>query len=102
MTKLTTDEIKHVARLANLPLSESQTKKLQEQLSSVVSYITELSEVNTDGVEPTSQTTGLENVYREDEIQPMRILNQEEATSASEKIHNGYFVVPMLLTEKQE
>lgn len=102
MTKLTSDEIKHVAKLANLPLSESQASKLQEQLSSVVSYIDELSEVNTDGAEPTSQTTGLENVFREDEIQPTRILSQDEALSGSEKTHNGYFVVPMLLTEKQE
>jgi aspartyl-tRNA(Asn)/glutamyl-tRNA(Gln) amidotransferase subunit C len=102
MTQLTTDDVKHVAKLASLPLNDDEIPKFQEQLSSIVSYIDELSEVNTDGVEPTSQTTGLENVMREDEIQATRILNQNQALSGTDKIHNGYFVVPMVLTEKQE
>jgi len=64
MAKLTTDDVKHVAKLANLPLTDEEIKKFQEQLSSVVSYIDELQEVDTKDVEPTSQTTGLENVFR--------------------------------------
>jgi aspartyl-tRNA(Asn)/glutamyl-tRNA(Gln) amidotransferase subunit C len=102
MTQLTTSDVAHVAKLANLPLTPEELEKFKDQLSPVISYIDELSEVDTDGVEPTSQTTGLENVMREDEIQTTRILNQDDALSGSDKTHNGYFVVPMVLTEKQD
>lgn len=102
MAKLTINDVEHVAKLANLPLTPSEIKKFQKQLSSVVSYIDELSEVGVTGVEPTSQTTGLENVFRDDEIDVNRVLTQDEGLSGTEKTHNGYFVVPMVLTEKQE
>lgn len=102
MTKLTLDDVKHTALLANLPLKDEELPLLKEQLSSIVSYVDELSEVNTDDVVPTSQTTGLENVMREDEIDATRILTQDEGLSGTEKVHNGYFVVDMVLTEKQD
>ena len=102
MTHLTTDEVAHVALLANLPLSKEELEKFKDQLSPVISYIDELSEVDTDDVPPTSQTTGLENVMREDEIDVTRILSQEQALSGTEKTHNGYFVVDMVLENKQE
>ena len=102
MTHLTTDDVAHVALLANLPLTKEELEKFKDQLSPVISYIDELSEVDTDDVPPTSQTTGLENVMREDEIDVTRILSQEQALSGTEKTHNGYFVVDMVLENKQE
>jgi aspartyl-tRNA(Asn)/glutamyl-tRNA(Gln) amidotransferase subunit C len=102
MSKLTSDDVRHVAKLANLPLTDSEIDKFQKQLSEVVTYIDELDELDVDDIEPTSQTTGLENVMREDEFQEIRVLSQEDALSGTEKTHNGYFVVPMVLTEKQE
>jgi aspartyl-tRNA(Asn)/glutamyl-tRNA(Gln) amidotransferase subunit C len=102
MTQLTSSDVKHVAKLANLPLTLAETKKLQKQLSAVVSYIDELNEVDVTDIQATSQTTGLENVFRDDEIDVTRVLSQDDALSATEKVHNGYFVVPMVLEEKKE
>lgn len=102
MTKLTNDDVLHVSKLANLPLTDDEITKFKGQLSSIVSYIDELGEVDVSDVVPTSQTTGLENVFREDEIQAMRILTQEDALSGTEETHNGYFVVDNVLTEKKE
>lgn len=102
MTNLTRADVEHISRLANLPLSQEELEKIKEQLSPVVSYIAELAEVDTTDTEPTSQTTGLENVMREDEIEPLRIFSQDQALSGTEKTHNGYFVVDMVLKEKQE
>lgn len=102
MTKLRADDVVHVSKLANLSSTSAEIKKFQKQLSSVVDYIDELSEVDTSGIEPTSQTTGLENVYREDEIDPIQTLSQEEAVLGTEKTYNGYFVVPMILEEKKD
>ena len=66
--KLQKKDIQHIANLARLELSDKELKKYGSQLSDVLSYIDQLREVNTDGIEPTAQVTGLENVFREDEI----------------------------------
>lgn len=66
--KLTQKEVEHVAQLARLDLTAEEKKKFAKQLSSILDYISELGKVNTEGVEPTSQVTGLKDVSREDRI----------------------------------
>lgn len=102
MSKLSADEVKHVAKLSNLNLEEDEISTLQKQLSSVIDYIEELQEVDVEGVEPTSQTTGLINVTREDHVNPERVLSQENATLEADKVHNGYFVVPAVINKEQD
>lgn len=97
--KITKRDVTHVARLANLTLTSKEVDKFSKQLSDVLGYIDELKKVDTSNVEPTSQTTGLENVTRNDERLPQFDLTQKQALSATEKVHNGYFVVPMILKE---
>lgn len=96
MAKLSKGDVLHVAKLARLTLTESEVKKFGSQLSEVVNYIDQLSEVGIEGVEPTAQTTGLKDIDREDKEGQENRLIQEEATSGSGKIHNGYFIVPAL------
>jgi len=102
MTKLTKDEILHVAKLAKLDIKDSELDKYAAQLSSVIDYFSELNEVDVKNVDPTSQTTGLENVYREDEISGAETLTQDQALSGSDKIHNGYFKVDAVLKERTD
>lgn len=102
MSKLDEKTVKHVAKLAKLPLSKEEIDKYKDQLSEVISYVEELSEVDTEGVEPTSQTTGLENVTREDEALSARGLAKDEALSGTDKTKNDYFVVPGVLTERSD
>jgi aspartyl-tRNA(Asn)/glutamyl-tRNA(Gln) amidotransferase subunit C len=102
MTKLTPQDVLHVAKLAKIDLSQEEIKKYSEQLSSVVDYFSELSAVDTKNIEPTSQTTGLENVYREDKVSDNQSLSQEEATSGSDKTYNGYFKVPAILSGRSD
>lgn len=66
--KLTKDQVLHIAKLARLELNEEQVKKFSNQLSDVLEYVNKLSEVDTNGVEETSQVTGLENIYKSDEV----------------------------------
>lgn len=102
MAKLDPASVKHVAHLARLPLTEKEIKLYSKQLSEVVTYIDQLNEVDTDNIEPTSQTTGLTNVTRIDGIDASSVLTSDEALSGTDKTHNGYFVVPMLLTNRDE
>lgn len=97
---LSDDDIKKVARLASLELTSEEIEKYKNQLGNIVNMVEGLKQVDTTGVVPTSQTTNLENVFREDKIETDTALDQESTISQGEKTHNGYFVVPMLLKEK--
>lgn len=88
-------DVTHVAKLANLPLNDTEKKKFEKQLSSILEYIEKLNEVDTKGIEPTSQVTGLENVTREDNATDS--FTQEEATANTSSKHNGLFKVPAIL-----
>ncbi len=87
--------VPHVAKLANLPLKEEEEKKFEKQLSDVLQYIEKLNEVNTDSVEPTSQVTGLENVFREDTSSSS--LAKPVALSNAKAQQNGFFQVEGIL-----
>ena len=67
-------DVKHVAKLANLPINDDLAKKLQKDLDVTVKLVDELANLNLSSVEPTSQVTGLTNVMRKDEIDNSRIL----------------------------
>lgn len=102
MRSLTKSDVDHVAKLANLALSKEESEKFQKQLSEVVNYVSELSEVETSDTEPTSQTTGLENNLRADELKKERTLSVDEALSGSDNTHNGYFKVSAILEERSD
>ena len=65
---ISVEEVKHIAKLARIELSDDELEKFRSDLSQVLGYIEVLKTVNTDGVEPLATVTGLENVFREDEI----------------------------------
>lgn len=84
-------DISHVAKLANLTLSQEEKAKLENQLEETIKYVDELNNVDTKGIEPTSQVTGLENVTRKDETKPS--LSQDKALLNAKSKHNGFFKV---------
>ena len=65
--QLSRDEVKHIAKLARLELSESEIEKFSKQLSDILTHARMLDEVNTDGVEPIAQITCLQNISFSDE-----------------------------------
>ncbi|GAC1323343.1 MAG: Asp-tRNA(Asn)/Glu-tRNA(Gln) amidotransferase subunit GatC [Chloroflexota bacterium] len=63
-------EVEHVARLAHIALDRSEIEVLTEQLSSVVDHVAVLQRLNTSGVEPTAHVANVQNVMRDDQVQP--------------------------------
>ncbi|HBQ51116.1 hypothetical protein A3B42_04280 [Candidatus Daviesbacteria bacterium RIFCSPLOWO2_01_FULL_38_10] len=61
--------VKHVAKLANLPLSQNEEEKYAKQLSKILDYMEKLNQADTLGVEPTFNVSGLSNVTRDDETE---------------------------------
>ncbi|MCX7928064.1 MAG: Asp-tRNA(Asn)/Glu-tRNA(Gln) amidotransferase subunit GatC [Patescibacteria group bacterium] len=100
MASIKISDIRHIAKLANLSLSKSQESRFFTQINSVIEHINVLCEVDTSNVEPTSQTTGLENIYREDNVDAISMLKSNQVTSGTDKIYNNFFVVDMILSEK--
>lgn len=101
MAKLTESDILHVARLAKLTLSKKEIGVYLKQLVKVVAFIGELGKIDTSGLEATSQTTGLENVYRVDELRPEEVLPREDAIGGTDQVHNGYFKAKAVLPKKR-
>ncbi|MFH2085609.1 MAG: Asp-tRNA(Asn)/Glu-tRNA(Gln) amidotransferase subunit GatC [bacterium] len=103
MTKkqlVTTDDVKHLAKLANLPLSDDRLKKLVGQIETTFEYIQTLEKTNTDKLTETNQVTGLTNVMREDVVDSSRTLTQAQALQNAKHTHNGYFVVPAIFNSE--
>lgn len=63
-------QVRHIAKLARLSISDAEVEKYSRELSSILDYIEKLKEVKTEGVEPTAQVTGQSNVFRDDVITP--------------------------------
>ena len=65
---LTEEQVRHIAKLARLKLTDEEIKKFANQLTDVLQYVDMLNEVDVEGVEPTSQVTGLKNVQDVDVV----------------------------------
>lgn len=99
-TVITEKEVQHVAELAKLALKEKEVEKFKKQLSNIFDYVNQIREMRTGGVSETSQTTGIKNRYREDEVDEKRMLSQKEALSNAKQKHSGYFVVKAIFGEE--
>lgn len=73
MAKITKNDVTHLAHLSNVSLTTQETESLQAELEAIVGYIDQLSSLDTKGVEPTYQVSGLQNVWREDTVNEQTI-----------------------------
>lgn len=68
MTTISLDNVKKLASLSALQVSDEEVVRLQSELQNILKFVEQLDAVDTTGVEPTYQVTGLQNVWRDDEI----------------------------------
>ncbi len=92
--------VKHIAQLANLELDDNKIDLYQDQLSVIVDHFNDLKSLSFADVPETSRIVEEENVWREDEVGTS--FTQEEALLNSKNVHQGYFLVPYVLTQKDE
>ncbi len=92
---LSEEEVKKVAEMARIELTDSEVAKFQKDLSSVLDYVDVLQEVNTDGLEIVSSVTGLENVTRPDVAK--LIDYQEEIMANAPQTKDRYYKVKSIL-----
>lgn len=92
---LSTDEIKKIAVLARIELREGEVEKFQKDLSSVLDYVEDLKQVDTEGLEIVASVTGLENVSRVDIAVDGQ--NKDEILHNAPEIKDGYYKVKAIL-----
>lgn len=80
---LSEEEVRHVAKLARMHLTDDEVARFSKQLSGVLDYVEILGELDTENVECTSQVTGLKNVLSKDEIGET-VCEREELLNCSE------------------
>lgn len=68
MSAITVDDVKHLAQLSALYVTDQEAEELRKQLEEILNYVDQLNEVDTEGLEPTYQVGGLQNVMRPDTV----------------------------------
>jgi aspartyl-tRNA(Asn)/glutamyl-tRNA(Gln) amidotransferase subunit C len=68
MAQLTREDVLKLAQLARIELEDDEIDKFAQEFSAILHYVEQLQSVNIDGLEPTSQVTGLKNVTRHDDV----------------------------------
>lgn len=84
-----------IAHLSRLEFDEKDAEKMMKDMSAIVTWVEQLNEVNTDGVEPLTTMSHEINVLREDEVKPH--LSHEDALRNAPKKDSDYFRVPKVL-----
>jgi aspartyl-tRNA(Asn)/glutamyl-tRNA(Gln) amidotransferase subunit C len=89
------DEVKHVANLARLAITEEEAEKLTNELDAIISFAEQLNELDTENVEPTSHVLDMKNIFREDVSKPG--LPVEEVLKNAPDHENGQIKVPAII-----
>ncbi len=86
------DEVRHVARLARLELSDEEVERMAGELAGVLDHIATIEQLDLDGVPPTSHVVAVENALRADEPRPS--LPRERALECAPAVAENGFAVP--------
>jgi aspartyl-tRNA(Asn)/glutamyl-tRNA(Gln) amidotransferase subunit C len=93
--KLSLAQVEHVAKLAQLALTDQEKELFRDQLSSILQHAERLQELDTRDIPPTATVLPLENVMRDDEVQPS--LSLADVLANAPAVEKDCFRVPVVL-----
>ncbi len=94
---LSRDDVLKVSLLARLELSEAELETMTQQLAGIVDYVDQLSELDTEGIEPMAHALDVTNVFAEDRARPS--LDRREALASAPHHDGECYLVPAVLGE---
>lgn len=97
MAAITPDEVRHVARLARLHLTDEEVERYARQLDEILQAAAKLQELDTEGVDPTFYPLPLKNVMRPDAVRPS--MPREKVLSNAPQAEHDMFRVPRIIEE---
>lgn len=92
---LTPEQVRHIARLARVGLTDKEVARFQSQLSEILDYFERLGEVDSENVPPTAHTLDMRNVMRDDE--PRDSLDRDEVLANAPQREDDCFRVRAVL-----
>lgn len=95
---LSDDEVRHVASLARLALSDEEVAELAPQLSAILGYAEQVGQVAAEDVTPTTHPFALTNVTRPDEPRPS--MAREDVLAMAPQVEQDRFGVPRIVAEE--
>ncbi|WP_028128866.1 Asp-tRNA(Asn)/Glu-tRNA(Gln) amidotransferase subunit GatC [Selenomonas sp. AE3005] len=95
--KVTKEDLQNVAVLSRLAISADQEDKYIDQMDKILTYMDNLSELDTENVKPTTYALPMQNVFRKDEVKES--LDREAALANAPLKEDGYFKVPKVLED---
>ncbi|WP_100403647.1 Asp-tRNA(Asn)/Glu-tRNA(Gln) amidotransferase subunit GatC [Bacillus sp. FJAT-42315] len=95
MTRITEEQVRHVANLARLAVTDEEVEKFTSHLDAIISFAEQLNELDTTDVLPTSHVLDMKNIMRKDEAKPG--LPQEEVLKNAPDHQNGQIRVPSIM-----
>lgn len=96
MTQISSDDVRHLAQLSSLQLNDDEVSGLQQDIAGILTYVQQLSELDTANVQPTYQVTDLENIWREDEVVESAVTREQLLRLAPESANNQVKVPKVL------
>lgn len=92
---LSREQVQKVATLARLKLTDAEMDAMTSQLGAILGYVEQLNELDTTNVEPMAHPLPMQNVFREDVLQPS--LTTDEALANAPKRSGDFYAVPAIL-----
>ena len=89
------DQVRKVANLARLQLSEAEEQQFAGQLSNILEYVQQLDELDTEDVPPTTRAIEVSNITRQDELQTFEA--REDILESAPEREEDFFKVPKIL-----
>ena len=90
-------QVRKVAKLARLELSDAEVEEFAGQLSAILDYVARMNELNTEGIEPLAHCLAVNNVFREDVVKES--LGTEKTLANAPQRDGAFFKVPKILEE---
>ena len=97
MSKITSDDVRKVAKLARLEISDDQVEIYTSQLEKILGYVAQLEAVETKDVPPTTRAVEVVNVVREDVVMESTI--KEDLLHQAPQREGNFFRVPKILSD---
>jgi aspartyl-tRNA(Asn)/glutamyl-tRNA(Gln) amidotransferase subunit C len=93
--KITRQEVRHVAQLARLELSQEEEKQMTEKMNQVLTYMEKLNSLDTSQVPHMTHAIQLQNVFRQDEVLPS--MDREQILANAPECDGVSFLVPKVI-----
>lgn len=91
------DQVRKVANLARLDLTTDEEEQFTGQLNSILGYVEQLSELDTDGVEPTTRAIEVSNITRKDELKPFE--DRAAILDCAPEREDNFYKVPKIMAD---